>query len=462
MSLGCPKALVDSEHIVGLLQQAGYDVADAEDPSAVTVINTCGFIDAAKQESFDAIESALSANSKVVVTGCLGANEAELRSRFPQLEHISGPASTDAVLDAVQTYIPNPQAASLLDSNQLAPSKPTPTTTRGPKIEGLSRLARTQLTPPHYAYLKVSEGCNHTCSFCIIPDMRGKLVSRPIGDVLAQATQLVEQGVQELMVIAQDLSAYGVDVRYQPGVFNGKSVPTNLYSLCEQLGEIAPWVRLHYVYPYPHVDKIIPLMADGVVLPYLDMPLQHASPRILKAMRRPAATQKMLRRIDYWRSRCPDLTLRSTFIVGFPGETDEDFGMLLDFLHEAQFDRTGCFTYSAVAGAAANELSGEVDERDKLDRYEVFYEHQAQISEQRLSRHVGRRLRVLLDEIEFANTPQAQAGGRTMFDAPQIDGMVHVTGTQHAQVGEFGWVEIEGHDEHDLFGKWLGNEVLIS
>ncbi len=440
VSLGCPKALVDSEHIVTDLLHQGYEIVDENTEATVAVINTCGFIDHAKAESYDAIEQALARNQEVVVTGCLGADAEQLKARFPSLKFVSGPAQVQPVVSAVGQFIP-----------------PQPT-------EYLPTEVRTRLTPAHYAYLKISEGCNHSCSFCIIPDMRGKLRSRPIGEVLREAQQLVADGAKELLVVAQDLSAYGVDLGYAEDSFEGRRLSTRLQTLCEHLGDIAPWVRLHYVYPYPHVDRLVPLMAQGGLLPYLDMPLQHASPDILRAMRRPAAAEKALTRIGRWREICPDIAIRSTFIVGFPGETEEDVGRLLDFLEAAQLDRVGCFTYSAVAGAQANELPEAVDEGDKLDRQEMVYEVQAQISKARLDRHVNTTLRVLVDEVN-ADRAGISLVGRSQYDAPEIDGVVQVGVEDHnhssVRPGDFVWVKIKSHDDHDLFGELVGDTLFV-
>ncbi len=429
---------MDSEQIVTNLVDAGYDVVAEHEEAGVVVVNTCGFIDSAKAESFAAIEQALALGREVVVTGCLGAKRDELLARFPTLRHISGPADVAPVMQAVQSYAPSPGG-------------------RATPERGLR--PRERLTPAHYAYLKISEGCNHTCSFCIIPDMRGKLRSRGIGDVLTEAEALVAAGAKELLVIAQDLSAYGLDLRYASETVGGRELATRLSTLCTELGDIAPWVRLHYVYPYPSVDELIPLMSQGKILPYLDVPLQHASPRILKAMRRPAAAEKTLERIHRWREICPEIAIRSTFIVGFPGETEEDVGALLDFLESAQLDRVGCFTYSAVAGAKANALPGAVDERDKLDRQEMVYELQAVISARRLDRHVGQDLRVLIDQAG------PECVGRSMFDAPEIDGVVRISDTADIAcdvvTGEFAWVHIEGHDDHDLYGHLIGKNVSL-
>ena len=455
VSLGCPKALVDSEHIVTRLFDRGYDVvgANAEDSADVEtmIVNTCGFIEAARDESFATIEACLDEGKKVIVTGCLGAQDEALRQRFPTLEFISGPESYDQVMGGLQIYEPLSDA-----SSQPPASVHTP---------------RDRLTPGHYAYLKVSEGCNHQCSFCIIPSMRGKLRSRLLDDVMGEARQAVAEGARELLVIAQDLSAYGADLRYQRVHWSGADRQTRLLDLCEALSELNVWIRLHYVYPYPHVDKLIPLMAQGAILPYLDMPLQHASPRILQAMRRPAAAEKSLERIRRWRELCPDLNIRSTFIVGFPGETEEDVAQLLDFLEEAQLDRVGCFTYSPVDGAAANTLPGAVDERDKLDRQELVYEVQQSISRKRRSRQIGKTIRVLIDTVNADG-----AIGRSAADAPEIDGAVFVsarvesaTGDARAgygrgprlKAGEFAWVDIVDADDHDLYGELSGENVRV-
>ncbi|MEM9620397.1 MAG: 30S ribosomal protein S12 methylthiotransferase RimO [Pseudomonadota bacterium] len=439
VSLGCPKALVDSEHIVTGLTRSGYEVVEEDTAADVVVINTCGFIDHAKAESYEAIERALDEAGEVVVTGCLGADAAALKQRYPQLKFVSGPAEVQPVMDAVATYVPPGDA----------------------RATALPGEARTRLTPAHYAYLKISEGCNHTCSFCIIPQMRGKLRSRLIGDVLREAEALVADGAQELLVIAQDLSAYGVDLRYAEDRFHDAQLVTNLHTLCEQLGAIAPWVRLHYVYPYPSVDRLIPLMAEGKLLPYLDIPLQHAAPDVLKAMRRPAAAEKTLERIKHWRQICPEIAIRSTFIVGFPGETEAHVGQLLDFLEEAELDRVGCFTYSAVEGAQANLIADHVDENDKLDRQEMVYETQAQISRQRLNRHVGQTLRVLVDEV-VEQQGDTWLVGRSQFDAPEIDGLVHArTGGQPTRPGDFAWVKITDHDDHDLTGTVVGSAIQL-
>jgi len=439
VSLGCPKALVDSEHIVTRLSDDGFDVVGEQDAAEVVVVNTCGFIDAAKAESYAAIEQALDMGREVVVTGCMGARRDELLSRYPQLQHVSGPGDVAPVVDAVQGYYPARRAVRA--NRWMGPSP---------------REARLRLTPPHYGYLKISEGCNHKCSFCIIPSMRGQLRSNPLESVVAEAQTMAAEGVKELLLIAQDLGAYGSDLKYADASMPGGAVETRLFELCRILADIAPWVRLHYVYPYPSVDRLVELMADGKILPYLDVPLQHASPRILKAMRRPAAAEKALQRIRSWREICPDLAIRSTFIVGFPGETEEDVGLLLDFLAAAQLDRVGCFPYSHVDGAAANQLGGAVDERDMLDRQEMVYELQASISAERLDRLVGKRLQVLVDKSGDVCT------ARTRYDAPEIDGVVYIKdGGRELHPGDMAWVNIERHDEHDLYGRLQGRATQI-
>lgn len=428
ISLGCPKALVDSEQIVTGLRQQGYRLVDDHARADLVVVNTCGFIDAAKVESLEAIGDALDGNGRVLVTGCMGARPEEIRAIHPRVLGISGPHQTDAVLDAVNRHLPRPH---------------------DPHVD-LVPPGGLKLTPGHYAYLKISEGCNHRCRFCIIPAMRGDLVSRPIGLVLAEAEQLVERGVGELLVISQDTSAYGVDTRYQTDYWRGREIETRLYDLARELGELDAWVRLHYVYPYPNVDRIIPLMADGLILPYLDVPFQHASPRILKSMRRPASAENTLERIRAWRETCPDLVIRSTFIVGYPGETEEDFRVLLDWLDEAQLDRVGCFKYSPVAGAAANELPNPVAEKLKEERWHRFMQHQQAISEDRLARRVGRVEPVIVDSVE-GDTAIARSYG----DAPEIDGNVLVEGVRGGGVepGDFIDAAITGNDNYDLFAQ---------
>ena len=419
VSLGCPKALVDSERILTQLRAEGYVTAPDYAGADLVIVNTCGFIDAAVEESLGAIGEALAENGKVVVTGCLGAKTDLVKETHPSVLAITGPHDTDGVMKAVHAHLPKPH---------------DPYTDLVPP-QGI------KLTPKHYAYLKISEGCNHRCTFCIIPSMRGDLVSRPIGDVVKEAENLVKAGVKELLVVSQDTSAYGVDVKYRTGFAGGRPVKTRMKELCEELGKLGAWVRLHYVYPYPSVDEVIPLMADGKVLPYLDIPFQHASARILKLMKRPAAAEKVLGRIHAWRKAVPDIAIRSTFIVGFPGETEAEFEELLAFLEEAQLDRVGCFEYSPVEGAAANELPGAVPDEVKAERRERFMRAQAKISRKRLKSRVGRTLQVLVD---------APGRGRSAADAPEIDGIVKFKG---GKAGEFAQVRIEGSDEHDLFGS---------
>ncbi|MGL5422005.1 MAG: 30S ribosomal protein S12 methylthiotransferase RimO [Serratia fonticola] len=427
VSLGCPKNLVDSERILTELRNEGYQVVPRYDDAELVIVNTCGFIDSAVQESLEAIGEALNENGKVIVTGCLGAKENQIREVHPKVLEITGPHSYEQVLSHVHQYVPKPEH--------------NPFTSLTP-AQGV------KLTPKHYAYLKISEGCNHRCTFCIIPSMRGDLDSRPIGSVLDEAKRLVESGVKELLVISQDTSAYGVDVKHRTGFWNGQPVKTSMVSLCEQLSSLGAWVRLHYVYPYPHVDDVIPLMAEGKILPYLDIPLQHASPKILKLMKRPGAVERTLERIKRWREICPDLTLRSTFIVGFPGETEEDFQMLLDFLTEAKLDRVGCFKFSPVEGAAANELADPVPEEVKEERFHRFMQLQQQISAQRLQDKIGREVLVLIDEVD-----EEGAIGRSMADAPEIDGAVYLNGEANIKVGDIVKVKIENADEYDLWGS---------
>ncbi len=424
VSLGCPKALVDSERIMTQLRAEGYELVPSYRDADLVVVNTCGFIDAAVEESLDAIGEALRENGKVVVTGCLGAREDEIRSRHPAVLKITGAHAYEEVVAAVHEHLP-PAHDPFID---LVPP------------EGI------KLTPRHYAYLKISEGCNHRCSFCIIPSLRGDLVSRPIGDVMAEAERLVAAGVKELLVVSQDTSAYGVDSKYRTDFWNGRPLRTRFQDLAEALGSLGVWVRMHYVYPYPHVDDIIPLMAEGRLLPYLDIPFQHASERILKLMKRPAATENVLARIRRWRELCPDLTLRSTFIVGFPGETEEDFETLLDFLDVAQLDRVGCFAYSPVKGASANALPGQVPDEVKEERLARFMAFQSQISADRLEARVGRRMQVLVDEVV-----EEGAVARSQADAPEIDGQVFIDGAVHLKVGEWVEVEIEEVDDHDMW-----------
>jgi ribosomal protein S12 methylthiotransferase len=425
VSLGCPKALSDSEGILTQLRAEGYEIAPTYEGSDLVVVNTCGFIDAAVQESLDAIGEALHANGKVIVTGCLGAKGDVVREAHPKVLAVTGPHATAEVMSAVHRHLPKPHDPYV----DLVPP------------QGI------RLTPKHYAYLKISEGCNHRCTFCIIPSMRGDLVSRPIGDVMKEAENLRKAGVKELLVISQDTSAYGVDVKYRTGFWGGRPVRTRMTELCEALGGLGLWVRLHYVYPYPHVDEVIPLMAEGRILPYLDVPFQHASPRILKLMKRPASSEKNLERIRGWREACPDITLRSTFIAGFPGETEAEFEELLQFLHEAQLDRVGCFAYSAVEGARANELPDPVPEEVKLERQRRFMEVQSEISRAKLKAKIGRTLQVLVDEVAGST-----AIGRSKADAPEIDGIVRVKGAKEARPGDFLTVKVRSATEHDLEG----------
>ncbi|MDE2342827.1 MAG: 30S ribosomal protein S12 methylthiotransferase RimO [Betaproteobacteria bacterium] len=427
VSLGCPKALVDSEQILTQLRAEGYDIAPTYDGADLVVVNTCGFIDSAIEESLEAIGEALQENGNVIVTGCLGANADRIREAHPRVLAVTGPHDKTAVMEAVHRHLPPPH---------------DPFTSLIPP-QGI------KLTPRHYAYLKISEGCNHRCSFCIIPSLRGDLVSRPVGDVLREAENLVKAGVQELLVISQDTSAYGVDIKYRTGFWNGRPLRSRMTELAQALGELGVWVRLHYVYPYPHVDELMPLMASGRILPYLDVPLQHASPRILKAMKRPGDVERTLERIQNWRKTCPDLALRSTFIVGFPGETDADFQLLLDFLEEASLDRVGCFTYSPVEGASANALPGAVPEAVKQERQARLMEVQARISAGRLARRVGTVQRVLLDEVRS----DGWGVGRSAADAPEIDGVVWVEPDARLKAGEFADVRVESSDDHDLRGR---------
>ena len=427
VSLGCPKALVDSERILTQLRVEGYDIVPTYQAADVVVVNTCGFIDAAITESLDAIGEALAENGKVIVTGCLGKRPEQIREAHPDVLAISGPQDYQSVMEAVHAALP-PKHDPFLD---LVPDY------------GL------KLTPRHYAYLKISEGCNHRCSFCIIPSMRGDLVSRPVDEVLREAERLVRGGVKELLVVSQDTSAYGVDLKYAEREWGGKTYATRMKALCEGLSGLGAWTRLHYVYPYPHVDDVIPLMAEGKVLPYLDIPFQHASPRILKLMKRPGAVDKTLERVQRWRAMCPELTLRSTFIVGFPGETEAEFEALLDFLDEAQLDRVGAFAYSPVEGAAANALPDSVPEDVKQERLARFMERQAAISAARLEAKIGSVQRCLVDLLE-----DGIAVARSSADAPEIDGLVHIQNAEAAglRVGDFVDVEITDSDEHDLFG----------
>ena len=429
VSLGCPKALVDSEQILTRLRAEGYDLVPTYQAADLVVVNTCGFIDAAVAESLEAIGEALAENGRVIVTGCLGAKGNVVRDLHPSVLAVTGPHACEDVMTAVHTHLPRPHDPFV----DLVPP------------QGI------KLTPRHYAYLKISEGCNHRCTFCIIPQLRGDLVSRPVGEVLREAENLVRAGVKELLIVSQDTSAYGVDIRYRTDFWNGRPLKTHLTSLAAALGELGVWVRLHYVYPYPHVDEVVPLMAEGKVLPYLDVPLQHASPRVLKAMKRPANTGDTLGRIRRWRDICPDLTLRSTFIVGFPGETEDDFERLLEFLAEAELDRVGCFSYSPVEGATANQLPNPVPEEVKQERLSRLMELQATVSADRLRRKIDRTMTVLVDTIDDEGTAIA----RSSADAPEIDGVVYIEDGEELPIGEFTSVRIVDSDEHDLFGERL-------
>jgi len=430
VSLGCPKALVDSERILTQLRTEGYQIVPDYDNADVVVVNTCGFIDSAKAESLEAIGEAIAENGRVIVTGCMGVEESVIRAAHPSVLAVTGPQQYEQVVRAVHAAAP-------------------PSTSHDPFTD-LVPPQGIKLTPRHYAYLKISEGCNHRCSFCIIPSMRGDLVSRPVGDVLDEAQRLAKAGVKELLVISQDTSAYGVDVKYRSGFWNGRPVKTRMTELCAALSELDIWVRLHYVYPYPSVDEVIPLMAQGKILPYLDIPFQHASPRILKAMKRPAFEDKTLARIHRWREECPDLTLRSTFIVGFPGETESDFQYLLDWMSEAQLDRVGCFQYSPVQGAAANALEGAVPDEIKQERWDRFMAHQQTISTARLARKVGKEIEVLIDEVD-----EDGAIGRSGADAPEIDGCVYVDSQVILKPGDKVRVRVTESDEYDLWAEHL-------
>lgn len=428
VSLGCPKALVDSERILTQLRLDGYEVSPSYEDAGLVIVNTCGFIDSAKAESLEAIGEAIRENGRVLVTGCMGkGSDAErILETHPKVLGITGPAAYEEVLGEVRRVLPNPrQHDPLID---LVPA------------QGI------KLTPRHYAYLKISEGCNHRCRFCIIPSMRGDLVSRLIGDVMSEAEGLARAGVRELLVISQDTSAYGVDIKYKTDFWHGRPLKSNLQTLATTLGEFGIWVRLHYVYPYPHVDNLIPLMAEGKILPYLDIPLQHGSPSVLQRMKRPAAAEKTLDRIKAWREMCPELTLRSTFIVGFPGETSAEFEELLSFIEEAQLDRVGCFKYSPVTGAAANDLPNHVPEEIKQERWEQFMATQQAISANKLQRKIGSRIEVLIDEV----SPQG-AVGRSRADAPEIDGVVHLPGACDLQPGDFVEGVVSAADEYDLW-----------
>lgn len=427
VSLGCPKALVDSERIITQLRAQGYVLTPTYHDANLVIINTCGFIDAAIAESLDAINEAMQENGRVIVTGCLGSKAEMIREAYPEVLHISGAHAYEEVLEAVHQHLPPPENP----FTQLIPP------------QGI------KLTPRHYAYLKISEGCNHKCTFCIIPTMRGRLQSYSLPQILTEAKRLKEAGVQELLVISQDSSAYGLDTQYQTVAWKDQIIKTQFYDLCEQLGKLGIWIRLHYVYPYPHVDNIIPLMRDGLILPYLDIPLQHASPRILKAMRRPANSENTLARILHWRNLCPEISLRSTFIVGFPGETENEFEELLAFLENAQLDRVGCFQYSPVEGAIANQLPNPISPSIKEERYHRFMQVQTDISKQKLKTKIGTTQTVLVDKIT-----EDKIIGRSKHDAPEIDGLVYLERPEkNIHVGEFIEVRITGSDEHDLYGQ---------
>lgn len=427
VSLGCPKALVDSERILTQLRTDGYEVAASYDGADVVVVNTCGFIDSARAESLSAIGEALNENGRVIVTGCMGVDEKEIRELHPSVLSVSGPQQYEQVVGAVHQYAPFDK-----DHDPFVDLVPP---------QGI------KLTPRHYAYLKISEGCNHKCTFCIIPSMRGKLDSRPAGDILREAERLVDSGVRELLVISQDTSAYGADLKYRHDFWGGKPVKSRITELSRELGSLGAWVRMHYVYPYPHVDELIPLMAEGLILPYLDIPLQHGSPRILKLMKRPAAAENALTRIKRWREICPDITLRSTFIVGFPGETDDDFEQLLDFINEAQLDRVGCFQYSPVKGARANDLPDPVPAEVMAEREQAFMQLQADISYNRLQAKIGSVQRVIVDGVG-----EDGAIARSFADAPEIDGQVYIQDGQHLKAGELVDVNITDADDYDLSG----------
>jgi ribosomal protein S12 methylthiotransferase len=434
VSLGCPKALVDSERIITRLRAEGYELSRDHADADLAIVNTCGFLDSAQTESLTAIGAALAENGKVIVTGCMGAEPEKITAVHPNVLAVTGPQQYESVLDAVHRAVP-PQHDPHVD---LIPP------------QGI------KLTPRHYAYLKISEGCNNRCTFCIIPRLRGDLVSRPAADVLREAERLVEAGVKELLVISQDTSAYGVDMKYAASEWKGREVRAKFLDLARALGDFGVWVRLHYVYPYPHVDDVIPLMADGKVLPYLDVPFQHASPAVLKRMQRPAAQEKTLSRIQQWRTTCPNLTIRSTFIVGFPGETEADFSLLLEWLGEAELDRVGCFRYEPVAGAAANDLGAPVPDAVKEERWNRLMQLQQEISAKRLKRRIGAREQVIIDEVGVNGSGPLAAKGRGKGDAPQIDGTVFVQSRRPLRVGEIATVKIERADAYDLHGTAVG------
>jgi len=429
VSLGCPKALVDSERIITQLRAEGYALSRDHHDADLAIVNTCGFLDSAQAESLAAIGEAMSENGKVIVTGCMGAEPEKITARYPNVLAVTGPQQYESVLAAVHAAVP-PRHRPFLD---LLPE------------------TGVKLTPRHYAYIKISEGCNNRCTFCIIPKLRGDLASRPVAEVLREAERLVAAGVKELLIVSQDTSAYGIDLKYAESRWQGRDVRARFFELARKLGELGAWIRLHYVYPYPHVDSVIPLMAEGKILPYLDIPFQHASAAVLRRMRRPASQAQTLERIAAWREICPDLTIRSTFIVGFPGETEEDFSLLLDWLDAARLDRVGCFRYEPVAGAAANELADAVPEEVKQERWHRFMQRQHSISIARLKRRVGQRIKVIIDEL----TPEG-AKGRSEGDAPEIDGLVHVTSRRPLRIGEIATVKVERADAYDLYGAVVG------
>ncbi|WP_137167067.1 30S ribosomal protein S12 methylthiotransferase RimO [Salinimonas lutimaris] len=432
ISLGCPKNLVDSERILTQLRTEGYDVVPSYNDADLVVVNTCGFIDAAVEESLDTIGEALAENGKVIVTGCLGIKEDEIREVHPNVLAITGPHAYEEVVEQIHTHLPKPEFNPYAD---LVPD-------HGVK-----------LTPRHYAYLKISEGCNHRCTFCIIPSMRGDLVSRPVGEILDEAKRLKAGGVNELLVISQDTSAFGVDVKHRTGFWDGMPVKAHLQQLCDKLGELDMWIRLHYVYPYPHVDDLIPLMNEGKILPYLDIPLQHASKRILKLMKRPGSADRTLERIKKWREICPELIIRSTFIVGFPGETEEEFEELLEFIREARLDRVGCFMYSPVEGAKANDLPDPVPEEVKQIRHRRFMDIQGEISAARLQERIGKEYQVVIDSVDSEG-----AIGRSYADAPEVDGVVHLNGVYDVTPGQRIWAEVIHADEHDVWAVPVEDE----
>ena len=437
VSLGCPKALVDSERIITELTRDGYQVASDYDGADLVVVNTCGFIESAVQESLDAIGEAISKNGKVIVTGCLGKDAEKIKTMHPAVLAVTGAHAYEEVVSAVSHYVPKPTLAKDYD----------------PKID-LINEAGIKLTPKHYAYLKISEGCNHRCTFCIIPSMRGDLVSRPIDEVMKEAVALKNAGVKELLVISQDTSAYGVDLKYKTSFWDGMPIKSKFYDMCEAMSKLGIWVRLHYIYPYPHVDEVVKLMSEDKLLPYLDIPFQHASPNVLKAMKRPAHSENVLERIHAWRAICPDIVIRSTFVVGFPGETEADFAYLLDWLKQARLDRVGAFTYSEIDGAAANDLPNPVPEHIKQQRYERFMAVQQQISAEKLQEKVGKTLKVLVDEID---SDEGIAICRSYADAPEIDGHVYVDNiNEQVKVGEFLTVTIDEASDYDLFASFAG------